>query len=81
MTIEVKLFATLRKHLPEGGDGKSTRIDLPCGSRITDVLDALEIPHEQAQLVLVDGKHMHDHAHPLDVDCTVSVFPALAGGC
>ena len=80
MTVHVKLFATLRKYLPPGGDGKSTRIELPAGSKITDVIDALNIPHEQAQLVLVNGRHMHDHTHPLDGDCTVSIFPALAGG-
>ena len=80
MTIEVKLFATLRKHLPPGGDGKSTSLELPEGATVTDVIDALKIPRAQAQLIMVDGHHVHDPDTALDRDGVGSIFPALAGG-
>jgi molybdopterin converting factor small subunit len=80
MTIEVKLFATLRRYLPSDGDGKSTRIELPDGAAIADVLAALKIPDGEAQLLLLDGKHKTDRSQPLEGDCTISIFPAMAGG-
>ncbi len=80
MTVEVKLFATLRKYLPSDGDGKTTTLDLPAPTRVGDVLAALNIPDAEAQLVLINGQHTPDRSHAIEQDCTVSIFPAMAGG-
>ncbi len=81
MTIEVKLFATLRKYLPSDGDGKSARVELQAGATVTDLLESMEIPGAAAQLILINGQHTSDRKRVIEGDCEVSIFPALAGGC
>ena len=80
MTVEVKLFATLRKYLPSDGDGKTTTLDLPAPTRVGELLGALNIPDAEVQLVLINGQHTPDRSHAIEQDCTVSIFPAMAGG-
>ena len=80
MTIEVKLFATLRKYLPPGGNGKSTHLELKPDATVTDLLKALKIPAAEAQLILINGRHTRDRDKVLEGDCAVSIFPAMAGG-
>jgi sulfur-carrier protein len=80
MTVEVRLFAILRKYLPAGSGRTCTRMELPAGVSIADVLSQLDIPEEQATLVLVDGRHEADRQRRLGQDCVLSVFPPVAGG-
>ena len=80
MNVEVRLFATLREHLPEGSDRTSTEIHLREGSTIVDVLAELGIPPEAAFLVLVNGHYESDKNRRLDHDCVLSVWPPIAGG-
>ena len=80
MIVEVKLFATLRKFLPADSDGTRTRIDMPAGASVGDVLVCLGIPSAVAAIVLVDGRYQADRRFPLGEGSVVSVFPALAGG-
>jgi sulfur carrier protein len=80
MIVEVRLFAILRKYLPAGGERTRTRVDLPPGSSIAEVLDRLGIPEELATLILVNGRHEADRMRQLDADCVLSVFPPIAGG-
>lgn len=80
ITIEVKLFANLRPYLPEGGDGKSTTLQVDSGTPIQSVIDRFGIPSQLTQLVMIDGQHVTDYATPLDESCTLSIFPPIAGG-
>jgi molybdopterin converting factor small subunit len=80
MTIEVRLFATLRKHLPPGAGRTSARLDLPARTTIADVLDRLNIPHEAASLTLINGRHESNLRQTLADGCTLSVLPPIAGG-
>ncbi|MBM4255942.1 MAG: MoaD/ThiS family protein [Deltaproteobacteria bacterium] len=77
VTIHVKLFATLKKHLPPGEEGVS--LTLPTGSTVLDVIDALKIPHEQATM-LVAGDTYVEKTTPLTDGLQLSIFPPLAGG-
>jgi sulfur-carrier protein len=80
MNVEVRLFATLRKYLPSGGERTRTIIELPAGSSVAEVFARLGIPGEAATLVLVNGRFEADRLRPLDADCVLSIFPPIAGG-
>ncbi len=80
MTVEIRLFATLRKYLPSGGDRASAPIEMPAGSSIADVLEELGIPVAMASLVLVNGHYESNKRRQLEDDCVLSVRPPIAGG-
>lgn len=80
MTVEVRLFATLRQYLPPGSERAATRIDVRDGASIDDVLACLGVPSDSAKLVLLDGRFEPDRRRPLRDGQVLSVFPPLAGG-
>ncbi|MZQ99009.1 MAG: MoaD/ThiS family protein [Acidaminobacter sp.] len=74
MKIKVKLFATLRaKHEKE--------MDLELHEMTTpgDILDLLGIPHNEAAIIMVNGRHCKLSARLSEYD-TVAFFPAVGGG-
>ncbi|MEE2708274.1 MAG: MoaD/ThiS family protein [Gemmatimonadota bacterium] len=79
MTISVKLFATLRKHLPPDAVNKTAIIDLDDDATIDSLIETMNIPGGSVHLILIDGKYapkgstLHDGA-------VVSFFPPIAGG-
>ncbi len=82
MEIEIKLFATLKKHLPPNADGSSATIEIEDGLTVGRLIEHLKIPKELAQLVLVNGVNIEgDYARKLEEGDTVSIFPPVAGGC
>ena len=78
VTVNVKLFATLKKYLPSGSE-EGASVTLPAGSTVLDVIDALKIPHEQATM-LVAGDTYVEKTTPLTDGLQLSIFPPLAGG-
>lgn len=80
MSIEVRLFATLREHLPVGSGRTSTELEMPAGSSVAEVLARLGIPVAKAFLVLVDGRYEADKQRRLDDGCVLSIWPPIAGG-
>ncbi len=80
MTVEVRLFATLRQYLPPGSERAATRIDLPDDASIEDVLTCLGIPANSAKLILLDGRFEPDPQRRLHDGAVLSIFPPLAGG-
>ena len=80
LKIEVRLFATLRPYLPQGGDPTKTVLEGPADTRICDLIERLGIPSQLAQLVMVDGVHQHDSNRVLLDGESLSVFPPVAGG-
>lgn len=80
MRIEVKLFATLRKHLPPGASGGKAILVLEDGATIATLLRHLDIPPALAQMVLVNGEQTREFDRPLAEGDAVSIFPPVAGG-
>lgn len=78
VTISVKLFATLKKHLPPGSE-EGMSLTLPAGSTVLDAIDALKIPHDHAGM-LVAGDTYVEKETPLTEGLQLSIFPPLAGG-
>jgi molybdopterin converting factor small subunit len=77
VTISVKLFATLKRYLPPGGDGVT--LTLPAGATVQDAIDALKIPRDHAGM-LVAGDTYVEVETPLTDGLQLSIFPPLAGG-
>jgi molybdopterin converting factor small subunit len=84
MRVNVRLFAGLRELLPNAERGRAT-LEVPEGSSLLDLIESLEIPDKQAQMVLVNGDQAPRRpevraAVLLKEDDTVAIFPPLAGG-
>ena len=79
MDINVRLFATLTKHLPPGSDGRTAQISVPEGTTVEEVLDRLGVPRELTKLLMVDGVHRGADT-VLQAGNVLSVFPPIAGG-
>jgi molybdopterin converting factor small subunit len=84
MHVQVRLFASLRDRLPGTARGHGV-VKLPDGASLLDLIEHLEIPDRQAQMVLVNGEQAPRKAEARAVlvlaeDDTVSIFPPLAGG-
>ncbi|NLM44995.1 MAG: MoaD/ThiS family protein [Clostridiales bacterium] len=74
MRVKVRLFATLRENRD-----KEMIIELPDGATLSDIIKHLNIPKEQATLLLINGKFAKlDEA--LEDNDTVSIFPPIGGG-
>ncbi|MFO7908318.1 MAG: MoaD/ThiS family protein [Planctomycetota bacterium] len=74
MKVRVKLFAVLRN-----GRFRDREMELPSGSSLGDVMDAIGIPREEISLPLINGRYssMEDQLEDGDV---LSVFPSVGGG-
>ncbi len=78
ITITVKLFAMLKKYVPEGSsDG--ILLSLPSGATVQDAVDALKIPREQANMLVVGDTYVEVKT-VLEDGLELSIFPPLAGG-
>jgi molybdopterin converting factor small subunit len=74
-TVELKLFASLKKYAPADGDGFA----IEPGIRLSDLISALKIPAEEAKLVFINGSR-----GSLDTVLKggerIGIFPPVGGG-
>jgi sulfur carrier protein ThiS len=77
--VEVRLFANLADYRPPGPRRGATRVELPEGATLRELLDRLRIPDELPRVLLVNGCDVAPTARlcPGDV---VDVLPPLVGG-
>jgi molybdopterin converting factor small subunit len=79
MNIQIKLFASLAKFLPEGAKGKQAALSVPENITIRGVLEKLGIPRKMAKLIMVNGVHKTTD-YVLQKGDLLSIFPPVAGG-
>ena len=72
--IEVRLFATLRQ-----GRQKVYQLETGSVSTVQDVMDALDVPRSEVNIILINGFHQKPETAVNDEDI-VSLFPAVGGG-
>lgn len=67
ITIEVKLFADLRRFLPKGYDG-SLSFTLPAGTTVQQVIDKIGVPASDEVITGINGElgHRDDVLHDGD---------------
>jgi len=79
MRFKVKLFATLVVYVPSAKPGVSFEIELPNGSSLSDLMNQLNLPQREAQLIFVNGR-MQPLDYQLQDNDEVGIFPPIGGG-
>lgn len=74
MKVEVRLFATFRN-----GRDKKLFMDLVDGSKVTDILELLNIKAEELGILLINGRD-GDVNRVLEESDVVALFPPVGGG-
>ena len=74
MNITVKLFATFRF----GRFATATR-HYPPSTRISTVIDELQIPDAEISMIMLNGRHAAPDQQLCDGD-SLALFPLVAGG-
>ena len=78
VTITVKLFATLKQYAPNG-QAEGISLTLPSGATVRDVVERLDIPHDQAAMLVAGDTYVQPET-VLEDGQEISIFPPLAGG-
>lgn len=79
MKIELRLFASLSRYLPERQTGNLCAMEIPEGTTIKELFQRLAIPAEIRKIIIVNGVHASDNQTLAEGD-RIGVFPPVAGG-
>jgi molybdopterin converting factor small subunit len=79
ITIEVALFATLRKYHPAGSDAGPVWMAVPEGATVRELLEILGVPAAQAKQAFINNRQTEDDRVIRDGE-RVAIFPPIAGG-
>ncbi|MFV0421418.1 MoaD/ThiS family protein [Oleidesulfovibrio sp.] len=74
MNIEVKCFATLSCHSPQGNT-----LEMPEGTTVAQVMTRLGIAEEDVKIIFINGLHVDTDAL-LNTGDRLGLFPAVGGG-
>lgn len=74
MKLDIKLFASLQKYMPD-----MERLELNGSSKVLDLLKRIGISSSEVSIALVNGQQVKLD-HTLDEGDTVEIFPPIAGG-
>ncbi len=83
MKITLKLYATLRHHLPKDAVENATTFNTDDHTTPFNVIDRFQVPRESAHLVLLNGVYVSpaDRDQPvLKEGDTLAIWPPVAGG-
>ena len=78
MKVPLKLFAIGRQYLPPGTTGSGIEMEVPAGTRISDLLSRDGVPQEELPTILVNSRGI-DSDRPLAEGDVVAVFQAMVG--
>ncbi len=79
MKIELNLYATLARHLPEKLKKGESVLEVDEGITIGELLKGINIPMDKVKLIFLDGVHSGTDA-VLKEGSRVGVFPPVGGG-
>jgi len=79
MKVEVNLYATLARYLPEDVRLGDRMVEVSDGLTINQLLQELSIPSDQIKLVFLNGVHV-DPDTILEDGSRIGVFPPVGGG-
>jgi molybdopterin converting factor small subunit len=81
MRVTVKLYSSLKKHIPPNVQGNIFDINMTAGSKILDLVKQLGIPVDKAKLFFLNGKKVPiGFDESLKAGDEVVIFPLMAGG-
>ncbi len=79
ITVQAKLFATLRRQYPDLEIGEAMPVELPDDATVQHLLDKLDLPREQVKIIFVNGIIKREKASLSDGD-EIGIFPPVGGG-
>ena len=84
MKIELKLYASLMRYLPEGtADRHAASLDVPEGMTPARLIEARNLPRESCFLVLLNGIYLtpaERETRQIKEGDAVAIWPPIAGG-
>ena len=79
MRIELRLYASLGRYLPEEREGNSCVLEIQPGTTIRDLFLQLQVPPEAPKIIFLNGIHAQGD-EVLEEGDRVGAFPPVAGG-
>ena len=80
MIIETKIFSSLRHYLPDSDKRlEGDRWEVTEGASVAQVLKMLNLPDEEAKIILINGRHAA-RERILNEGDVLHVFPPMCGG-
>lgn len=79
VTVEVRLFATLRKYRPGGPSGEPVAFQVAEDTTVAQLLRQLAVPARETQQIFVNGRQS-PLSYALRNGDRVGIFPPIAGG-
>ncbi len=79
MKIELRLYASLGRYLPESCEGNSCVLEIKAGTTIRELLDSRNVPREAPKVIFLNGIHARGDEILKEGD-RVGAFPPVAGG-
>ncbi len=79
MQVNVHVFATLRRYVPELGIGQVLEMDVDPGTTLADIQDRLGLPDNEVKIVMRNGLQAELSDTVQDGD-RIAYIPAVAGG-
>lgn len=79
LSIEVRVFASLRRYLPELDIGEPKVLEVPEGMTLAEIQHQLGLPEEEVKVIMRN----HRQAKPEDLaqdEDRITYIPAVAGG-
>ena len=78
-TVEVRLYASLRKYHPNPGSSEALVMELDDEAKLGDLLDKLKVSREELGILMVNGKWEKESYLLQDGD-RIGIFPLIGGG-
>jgi molybdopterin converting factor small subunit len=79
MQVELRVFATLRKYLPDHPLDRGVVVTVEPGTTVGQLITKAGVPLEKVKIVMVNNRHADLDQQLVDGD-RVAVFPPVAGG-
>lgn len=79
MQVEVRVFATLRRYLPELGIGEAKLMQVEPGTTLGQLRDRLGLPAEEVKVIMCNNLQA-DHENQVADGDRITYIPAVAGG-
>ena len=79
MHVTVRVFATLKRYLPEERANHPFDLNLPEGATLADVVRLVGLPATEVKVTFVNGR-TEELSFPLHAGDEVGIFPPIGGG-
>ena len=83
MKMELKLYASLMRYLPDDAVSHAASLDIPEGMTPAQLIKDRQLPKEACFLVLLNGIYLtpaERETRPIKEGDTVAIWPPIAGG-